>query len=183
MVNMSREARPVLADNLRRLRRERGVTSVDLARRAALSRATLAQLESGAGNPTLETLYGLANALDASLADLIADAPAAAPRASCRPVTAHTSLATPSKPGYSTPSAMCHRRQRSTTSVSTATSSNNPRATRQEHGSTCTSTRAAHASGRSTNPSSSPPATTSASTPVPTTCTNESAGPPFVACS
>jgi transcriptional regulator with XRE-family HTH domain len=36
-----------------------------------MSRATLTQIETGGGNPTLETLYALANALDTQLADLI----------------------------------------------------------------------------------------------------------------
>jgi transcriptional regulator with XRE-family HTH domain len=62
-----------LAFNLRRLRRARGLTVVDLARASGTARATLTQLESGAGNPTLETLYALANALGAPLADLIAE--------------------------------------------------------------------------------------------------------------
>jgi transcriptional regulator with XRE-family HTH domain len=72
---MGQEDRARLAANLRRLRRQHGLSAVDLARRAAISRATLTQLEAGGGNPTLETLYGLANALDAALADLIAEPP------------------------------------------------------------------------------------------------------------
>jgi transcriptional regulator with XRE-family HTH domain len=67
-----------LAVNLRRLRRSRGLPAVELARRAGLARATLTQLEAGGGNPTLETLYALANALDAPLAELIAEPKAAA---------------------------------------------------------------------------------------------------------
>lgn len=43
-----------------------------------MSRATLTQLEAGGGNPTLDTLYALANALDAPLADLITGPVAAA---------------------------------------------------------------------------------------------------------
>src|SRR3954467_81598 len=71
--------RPALAGNLRRLRGERRLSGTDLAQRAGISRATLIQLEAGSGNPTLETLYGLANALDATLADLIAEPPATVP--------------------------------------------------------------------------------------------------------
>lgn len=69
----------VLAANLRRLRAERGITAVELARRAGSSRATLSQVEAGEGNPTLDTLYALATALDASLSDLIAPPPAPEP--------------------------------------------------------------------------------------------------------
>jgi transcriptional regulator with XRE-family HTH domain len=69
-----------LATNLRALRADVGMSTVELARRASISRATLAQLEAGGGNPTLETLYALANALGASLAQLIAEpAPVLAP--------------------------------------------------------------------------------------------------------
>jgi transcriptional regulator with XRE-family HTH domain len=73
------DERGTLAGNLRRLRAERGVAAAELARRAGTSRATLSQLEAGEGNPTLDTLYALATALDASLADLIAPPPAAEP--------------------------------------------------------------------------------------------------------
>jgi transcriptional regulator with XRE-family HTH domain len=61
-----------VAANLRRLRAERGVSTVALARDSGVARATLAQLEAGRGNPTLETLYALANALGVALADVIA---------------------------------------------------------------------------------------------------------------
>jgi transcriptional regulator with XRE-family HTH domain len=65
-----------VAANLRRLRAERGMSTVALARESAIARATLAQLEAGRGNPTLETLYALANALGVALADVIAPPPA-----------------------------------------------------------------------------------------------------------
>ncbi|SFW63368.1 helix-turn-helix domain-containing protein [Amycolatopsis australiensis] len=68
-----------LAFNLRRLRKARGLTVVDLARTSRTARATLTQLEAGTGNPTLETLYALANALGVPLADLIAERPPAPP--------------------------------------------------------------------------------------------------------
>jgi transcriptional regulator with XRE-family HTH domain len=55
-----------------------GLTLAELARRAAVARATLTQLEAGAGNPTLETLYALANTLGVPLSDLIGE-PAAPP--------------------------------------------------------------------------------------------------------
>jgi transcriptional regulator with XRE-family HTH domain len=64
-----------VAANLRRLRAERGVSTVALARDSGVARATLAQLEAGRGNPTLETLYALANTLGVALADVIAPPP------------------------------------------------------------------------------------------------------------
>src|SRR5918995_4887380 len=43
-------------------------------------RATLAELEAGRGNPTVETLYGLASVLGVPLADLLVEAEAPAVR-------------------------------------------------------------------------------------------------------
>jgi transcriptional regulator with XRE-family HTH domain len=63
-----------VAANLRRLRAERGMSTVVLARDSGVARATLAQLEAGRGNPTLETLYALANTLGVGLGELIAPA-------------------------------------------------------------------------------------------------------------
>lgn len=62
-----------LAKNVRRLRRARGLSVVELARAAQIGRATLTQLEAGSGNPTLETLYSLAGVLGCPLAELIAE--------------------------------------------------------------------------------------------------------------
>src|SRR4051794_38880126 len=70
-----------VADVGRRVRaaRENGGLSVaELSRRSGVARATLMQLEGGAGNPTLDTLYAVADALGAPLSDLLA-APAVTP--------------------------------------------------------------------------------------------------------
>jgi transcriptional regulator with XRE-family HTH domain len=56
---------------LRQARRAAGLSVVALADRAGVGRATLTQLEAGGGNPTLDTLYALANALSLPLATLI----------------------------------------------------------------------------------------------------------------
>jgi transcriptional regulator with XRE-family HTH domain len=65
-------ATAAVAVNLRRLRAERRVSTVALARDSGVARATLAQIEAGRGNPTLETLYALANTLGVGLAEVIA---------------------------------------------------------------------------------------------------------------
>ena len=66
-----------IAGNLRRLRAARGLSAAALARESGVARATLAELEAGRGNPTVETLYGLARVLGVTFADLLvpADAP------------------------------------------------------------------------------------------------------------
>jgi transcriptional regulator with XRE-family HTH domain len=63
-----------LAENIRRLRTERGLTAADLAARSGLGKATLSQIEAGNGNPRLETLEALALALGVELTELLADA-------------------------------------------------------------------------------------------------------------
>lgn len=67
-----------IAANVRRLRASRGLSAAGLARASGVARATLAELEAGRGNPTVETLYGLASVLGVTLAELLieADAPA-----------------------------------------------------------------------------------------------------------
>src|SRR3954471_20186217 len=66
-----------IAGNLRRLRTARGLSAGALARESGVARATLTELEAGRGNPTVETLYGLARVLGVTFADLLvqADAP------------------------------------------------------------------------------------------------------------
>src|SRR5919198_3907322 len=66
-----------IAGNVRRLRAARGLSAAGLARESGVARATLAELEAGRGNPTVETLYGLANVLGVTLADLLVESGAA----------------------------------------------------------------------------------------------------------
>jgi transcriptional regulator with XRE-family HTH domain len=57
--------------SLRRERARAGVSLTELAKRAGIAKSTLSQLESGAGNPSLETLWALATALGVPLSRLI----------------------------------------------------------------------------------------------------------------
>jgi transcriptional regulator with XRE-family HTH domain len=68
----------VAGARIQELRSAAGLSAQALARRSGVSRGTLAQLEAGEGNPTVDTLYALANALGVPLAELLA-APADAP--------------------------------------------------------------------------------------------------------
>lgn len=63
----------VLAANLHRLRTARRMSLATLAARAALAKATLANLEQGRGNPTIETLWSLAIGLGVPFSDLLED--------------------------------------------------------------------------------------------------------------
>jgi transcriptional regulator with XRE-family HTH domain len=61
-----------LARNVKQLRQARGMTQDQVAKIAGLPRATWANLESGAANPTLTVLHGVAVALEVPLEELIA---------------------------------------------------------------------------------------------------------------
>jgi transcriptional regulator with XRE-family HTH domain len=63
----------LVARNVRRFRMERGLSLGDVARRSGLSKQTLSKLESGGGNPTVETLAALGAALDVSLRRLLTE--------------------------------------------------------------------------------------------------------------
>jgi transcriptional regulator with XRE-family HTH domain len=65
-----------LARNLLRLRTTRGLTQTDLASRAKMDQPRIAELESGAGNPTLRTIARLADALGVSASGLLSTADA-----------------------------------------------------------------------------------------------------------
>lgn len=59
-----------LADSLRRLRQEAGITQVEMARLLAISQPTLNRLENGGQNTTLRTLARLCHALRCEPGDL-----------------------------------------------------------------------------------------------------------------
>jgi transcriptional regulator with XRE-family HTH domain len=61
-----------LAGNIRQLRQARGLTQLQMAKLSELPRATWANLESGAANPTLSVLHAVAVALQVSLEELVA---------------------------------------------------------------------------------------------------------------
>ncbi|WCM90062.1 helix-turn-helix domain-containing protein [Acidovorax sp. NCPPB 3576] len=62
----------LLAAAVRRERERLGWSVSELAKRAAVAKSTLSQLEAGVGNPSLETLWALATALDVQVTQLIA---------------------------------------------------------------------------------------------------------------
>ncbi|HEV8245159.1 MAG TPA: helix-turn-helix transcriptional regulator, partial [Polyangiaceae bacterium] len=70
---MSAPTSEKLARNLRRLRELRGVSQQRLAELAGVPRPTLANLESGDANPTLSVMVRVAQALGASLEDLVSE--------------------------------------------------------------------------------------------------------------
>jgi transcriptional regulator with XRE-family HTH domain len=61
----------LIAASLRRERRRSGLSLTEVARRAGIAKSTLSQLESGTGNPSLETLWAICVALDAPFSRLL----------------------------------------------------------------------------------------------------------------
>jgi len=62
-----------IARALRRERERAGLSVSELARRAAVSKATVSQLEGGAGNPSVETLWAIATALGVPFSVFVED--------------------------------------------------------------------------------------------------------------
>ncbi|MEC4017352.1 helix-turn-helix domain-containing protein [Streptomyces sp. H27-D2] len=63
----------MLGTNLRALRAERGLSLSEVARRSGLAKSALSQLESGQGNPTIQTVFSLSNALQVAVSDLLTE--------------------------------------------------------------------------------------------------------------
>lgn len=64
----------MVAASLKRERTRAGLSIGELARRAGVAKSTLSQLESGSGNPSIETLWALSTALGIQFSALL-DAP------------------------------------------------------------------------------------------------------------
>jgi transcriptional regulator with XRE-family HTH domain len=60
-----------IAASIRRERERTGLSLSELARNAGVAKSTLSQLESGLGNPSLETLWALSVALDVPFSRLV----------------------------------------------------------------------------------------------------------------
>jgi transcriptional regulator with XRE-family HTH domain len=65
----------LVGERLRAARQERGLSLGALAEAAHVGKGSLSEIENGARNPTLGTLYALAGALGVPLATLLADRP------------------------------------------------------------------------------------------------------------
>ena len=68
-----RDVRARLGASLREWRTRRQLTQEQLAERSGLSYKFIGEIERGRGNPTVDTVARLANALNLAIADLFAD--------------------------------------------------------------------------------------------------------------
>ena len=73
----SRNVQESVAANVRALRSARGLSLSELAGASGTGKATLSRIEAGQANPTIETLFALADALGVPLGALTADRAAA----------------------------------------------------------------------------------------------------------
>jgi transcriptional regulator with XRE-family HTH domain len=65
------DMRVLVGRNFARLRREKGLTQEEVEERSGFSQQYLSGLERGQRNPTIITLYELAQAIDAPLVELV----------------------------------------------------------------------------------------------------------------
>ncbi|WP_414041777.1 helix-turn-helix domain-containing protein [Acidithiobacillus sp. M4-SHS-6] len=68
---MDNQSLHLLAQNIQKIRAERGLTLTGLAQRSGVAKSTLSLLERGQGNPTIETVWAVANALEVPFGDII----------------------------------------------------------------------------------------------------------------
>ncbi|MEY2988138.1 MAG: hypothetical protein RJB13_1659, partial [Pseudomonadota bacterium] len=61
-----------LASNMKHLRKEASLSQEQLSERSGVPRSTIASLERGEGNPTLQVLMGVARGLGVTIAELLA---------------------------------------------------------------------------------------------------------------
>lgn len=73
-----------IAAALQRERRRAGLSLAETARRAGIAKSTLSQLESGMGNPSIETLWALCVTLDVPFAQIVQP-----PRSTVQVIRAH----------------------------------------------------------------------------------------------
>ena len=66
------DMRELVGRNFGRLRREKGLTQEEVAERSGFSQQYISSLERGRRNPTVITLYELAQAIEVSHIDLVA---------------------------------------------------------------------------------------------------------------
>lgn len=69
------DVRRRMADNLRRIRKERGLSQERLALEAGVDRTMLSKIERRIANPSIETLLKLSNRLAVDLRDLLSPEP------------------------------------------------------------------------------------------------------------
>jgi len=60
-----------LGENLKKIRTEKGITQIEVARRLDVDRSFVSNIENGKNNPTLSTITSLAKVLNVSTSELL----------------------------------------------------------------------------------------------------------------
>lgn len=60
-----------LGENLKKIRTRKGVTQIEIAKKLAVNRSFVSNIENGKTNPTLSTITNLANALGVPVNELL----------------------------------------------------------------------------------------------------------------
>ncbi len=60
-----------LGENLKKIRTRKDVTQIEIAKKLAVNRSFVSNIENGKTNPTLSTITNLANALDVPVNELL----------------------------------------------------------------------------------------------------------------
>ncbi len=68
---MSKKVKKAFGKALRELRKKRGLSQLDVSTASDLDRAYMSELERGLKNPSLETIFRLADAMEMSAVELI----------------------------------------------------------------------------------------------------------------
>ena len=71
-----------IGDRLNRIMMEKGIKQRQLAKKAGVSRLTIAAIQQGKSNPTQSTILRLAEALNLSVSELLGESPALGPKPS-----------------------------------------------------------------------------------------------------
>lgn len=72
MINVkNRELVKALGDRIQKLRKKQGLSQLDLANEADVPLSQIGRIERGENNPTISTLYVIANALKVDLKTLV----------------------------------------------------------------------------------------------------------------
>ena len=61
-----------IIENIKSLRNDKGYSIAELSKKAGIKRPNLSRLENGKHVPSLETIIKIANALDVTVADIVA---------------------------------------------------------------------------------------------------------------
>lgn len=61
----------IIGDNIKRLRESKGLSINELSKRAGISKSTLSLIEAGKSNPTISTLWAIADALEVPFSELV----------------------------------------------------------------------------------------------------------------